>query len=136
MDLDDLRARRRDLVARLGLEQAQAILGPGAVEMQFRNVYAVIDHAEQLGAGATSPATPEASAVRRERDWRPKRTIFVETAGQVSTRRDIAETQLQRLQQRLGELVVIAHETGLWDPSPRVLAGPGGGGPHSLKRPA
>jgi hypothetical protein len=123
MTVDDFRAHRRDLVARLGTERASAILGPGSVEQQFETVRAVADQAETL-AGlifharlAHQGAAAEASAVRREREWRPERSIFVESAGQASTRTDIAETELKRLRQRLAELVA----TGLWDPSPKVL---------------
>jgi hypothetical protein len=73
----------------------------------------LIFHARLAHQGAAA----EASAVRREREWRPERSIFVESAGQASTRADIAETQLHRLQQRLAELVA----TGLWEPSPKVM---------------
>jgi hypothetical protein len=126
MTVDDFRAHRRDLVARLGTERASAILGPGSVEQQFETVRAVADQAETL-AGlifharlAHQGAAAEASAVRRETDWRPERSIFVETAGQVATRRDVAESELQWLQQRLAGLVFAAHDTGLWDLSDKV----------------
>ena len=126
MTLDEFRARRRDLVARIGTEKANTILGLGDVEQQFGNVLAVEDKAEHL-AGlifharlAFQGARAEASAIHRERDFRPERSIFVETAGQASTRADIAETELQRLQQKLAELVAVADDTGLWSPSERV----------------
>jgi hypothetical protein len=126
MTLDDFRARRNALVARLGSAQADAIMGPGDIEQQFENVRAVADQAETLAGRvyharlAHQGAAAEASAVRRETDWRPERSIFVETAGQVATRRDVAESELQWLQQRLAGLVFAAHDTGLWDLSDKV----------------
>jgi hypothetical protein len=38
----------------------------------------------------------------------------------VATRRDVAESELQWLQQRLAALVFAAHDTGLWDLSDKV----------------
>jgi hypothetical protein len=126
MTLDDFRARRNALVARLGSAQADAIMGPGSVEQQYENVRAVAEQAETLAGRvyharlAHQGAAAEASAVRRETDWRPERSIFVETAGQVATRRDVAESELQWLQQRLAGLVSIADGSGLWAPSRMV----------------
>ena len=83
-------------------------------------------HAEQLAHQvylarlAHQGAAAEADAIRREREFRPERSIFVEIAGQAAARADIRETELQQLQRRLAGLVRSANN--LWDPSPKVLA--------------
>ena len=128
MTLDEFRARRRDLVATLGTARVEQLLGPGGVEQQYENLIAVEAHAEALAGQiylarlAHQGAVMEAAAIKRETDWRPERSIFVETAGQAAARADIRETELQRLHGRLAELVAIADETSLWRPSSLVRA--------------
>ena len=128
MTLDEFRARRRDLVATLGTARVEQLLGPGGVEQQYENLIAVEAQAEALAGQiylarlAHQGAVMEAAAIKRETDWRPERSIFVETAGQAAARADIRETELHRVGRRLAELVEIADSTGLWTPSEKVRA--------------
>ena len=58
---------------------------------------------------------------------RGERSLFVETIGQAAVRADVRQTELQRLQERLAELVEIADSTGLWTPSDKVRSALEGG---------
>ena len=128
MTLDGFRARRRDLVATLGTARVEQLLGPGGVEQQYQGLLDVEAHAEALAGQiylarlAHQGAAAEAAVIKRETDWRPERSIFVETAGQAAARADIRETELQRTGRRLAELVEIADSTALWTPSTKVRA--------------
>ena len=120
MTLDEFRARRRDLVATLGTARVEQLLGPGGVEQQYQGLLDVEAHAEALAGQiylarlAHQGAAAEAAAIKREREFRPERSIFVETAGKAATRADIRETELRRLQKGL------ADDAGLWQPPSMV----------------